>query len=135
MIDTGWKRTTGSPYWETAGHDRGGMPETAHPLSVSYLSSFLFRKTGIYVAQAHVRALKTQRMMDNLRSQNGSFHAVFGTFGSRNRTPGWPKTEGHHGHQTRLSGSYFRYVGTFFKSGADNRIRAESGRNNRRGSN
>ena len=24
MIDTGWKRTTGSPYWETAGHDRGG---------------------------------------------------------------------------------------------------------------
>ena len=46
MIDTSWKRAAGSPYWETAGHDRAGMPETAHPVSASYLSSFLFRKIG-----------------------------------------------------------------------------------------
>ena len=29
------------------------------------------------------------------------------------------KTKSHHGHHTRLSGSYFRCVGAFSKSGAD----------------
>ena len=119
MINTGWKRTTSSPYWGTTRHDRAGMPETQYPVSESCLSSFLFRKNGIFIAQAHARDLRIPEMTGNRKPQNGSFHAFFGTFGSQNGTSGWSKTKSHHGHHTRLSGSYFRCVGAFSKSGAD----------------
>ena len=135
MIDTGWKRTTGSPYWETAGHDRLGMPETVHLVSASYLSSFQFRKTGTYIAQARTRALRMPEIAGNRKPQKGKIHAFFGTFGSQNGTSGWSKTEGHHGHHTRLSGPLFLGGGTFLKSGADIALGRNQGRNNRRGSN
>ena len=115
MIDAGRKRTA-APSWETARHrDRAAV----YPGFVSCLSSFLFQKTGMYITQARACVLKTPRMAGNQRSQNGCFHAVFGTFGSQNGTSGWSKTKSHHGHHTRLSGSYFRCVGAFSKSGAD----------------
>ena len=125
MIDTSWKRAAGSPYWETAGHDRAGMPETAHPVSASYLSSFLFRKIGIFIAQARTRGLRMSEMAGNRKPQNGSFHAFFGTFdpkngspGTKNGTPGWPKTESPYG-PPRLSGPLFLDGDKFLKSGED----------------
>jgi len=125
MIDTGWKRTTGSPYWETAGHDRLGMPETVQLVSASYRSSFLFRKTGTYIAQARTRGLRMPETAGNRKSQNGKFHALFGTFcpkngspGTKNGTPGWPKTESPYG-PPRLSGPLFLDGDKFLKSGED----------------
>ena len=115
MIDAGRKRTA-APSWETARHrDRAAV----YPGFVSCLSSFLFQKTGMYITQARACVLKTPRMAGNQRSQNGCFHAVFGTFGSQNGTPGWPKTEGPYGHHPRLSGPLFLGGDTFLKSGTD----------------
>jgi len=125
MIDTGWKRTTGSPYWETAGHDRLGMPETVQLVSASYRSSFLFLKTGTYIAQARTRGLRMPETAGNRKSQNGKFHALFGTFcpkngspGTKNGTSGWVKMESPYGPPV-YPGPLFLGGDTFLKSGED----------------
>ena len=126
MICSEWKRTAGSLLcWKTARHDRAGIPETEYPVSASCLSSFLFQKTGTYIARARARALKTSKAVGNRKPQNGSFHAFFGTFdpkngspGTKNGTPGWVKTESPYG-PPRLSGPLFLDGDTFLKSGED----------------